>query len=201
MTQLSGAVVLVTGANRGLGKALVLGLLKTDPRKIYAGARNPQSAAELAALDPARIVPLHVDVTDRKLIETLPAKAADVTVLINNAGTLAAGSLLTLPLDLIERDLNTNFFGMLLMARAIAPIIARNGGGAIVNVLTPLALASMPRQAAYSASKAAALSMTQALRADLSAKNIAVGEWRLLFRSCRHRASGSRNRDCPHQKR
>lgn len=167
-------VALVTGANRGIGLALVKALLMSGANKVYAGARDLKTLEPVRALDPTRVIPLHIDVTDGADVSTLPHKAPDTTLLINNAGVLAAGGILEVPLKAIERDFNTNFFGTLNMARAFVPVIEGNRGGAVVNILTLVALASFPGFAAYNASKAAAWSMTQSLRAGVAGKRIAV---------------------------
>lgn len=168
------ATALVTGANRGIGHALVRALLDAGAKKVYAAARDLNSLAATKALDPARVVALQLDVTDRQRVTALPALAGDVNLLVNNAGVLDFGSILEVPLDAVARNFETNFYGPLLMARAFAPVIERNRGGAMVNVLTLVALASMPGLAVYNASKAAAWSMTQSLRASLAGKGVAV---------------------------
>jgi NAD(P)-dependent dehydrogenase (short-subunit alcohol dehydrogenase family) len=172
--QIERATVLLTGANRGIGRSLALALRDAGAEKIYVGARRPAALEPLIALDPKRFVPVEIDVTDQSLVEALAAKARDVNVLINNAGVIAFGSILDVPLATIEDTFRTNVYGSLLMARAFVPVIEKNGGGAIVNILSLLALASMPSVAAYSASKTAAWSMTQSLRAAVSSKGIAV---------------------------
>jgi short-subunit dehydrogenase len=140
-------------------------------RRIYAAARNPQALHEFAS---DLIIPLKLDITDRVQIKAVAAQASDTTVLINNAGVLAFGSLLDSPLEMIARDLETNYYGTLNMVRAFAPVITGNGGGAIANVLTMVALASLPGMGGYSASKAAAFSLTQAIRSELKGKGIQV---------------------------
>lgn len=166
-----GATVLITGANRGIGRALVENLSGQGVQKIYAATRKPEEPAGLAS---DLVIPVKLDITDRAAVKALGEKLSDVTILINNAGALAFGSLLNSPLEMIVRDFDTNYYGTLHMVRAFAPVIERNGGGAIVNMLTLVALASMPGMGGYSASKAAAFSLTQAIRADLKGKNITV---------------------------
>jgi len=139
--------------------------------KVDAAVRDP---ATMPAGFGERVVPLRVDVTDRARVAALASEAADVTHLFDNAGVIDFGDILETPLDKVARNLETSFYGALAMARAFAPAIERNGGGAIVNILTLVALASMPGLAVYNASKAAAWSMTQSLRAGLSGRNIAV---------------------------
>lgn len=163
------SVVLVTGSNRGLGRALVGELLARGARKIYAAARATDSVMER---DP-RVVPLELDVTKPEQVEAAARKAGDVTLLLNNAGVLASFSLLSAKPEEIERDFATNAFGMLSLTRAFVPVLERTRG-AVANVLTVVSFASIPGLGGYSASKAAAFSITQALRAELAAKGIAV---------------------------
>jgi NAD(P)-dependent dehydrogenase (short-subunit alcohol dehydrogenase family) len=172
--KLQNATALVTGANRGIGRAFVQALLDAGVQKVYATARDRSSLEALTALDPTRVMPLQVDVTDHNLVSQLIEQAPDVNLLINNAGVLSFGNILETPIEAIHQQFDVNFYGTLNMARAFVPVLERNGGGAIVNLLTLVALASMPGLAAYNASKAAAWSMTQSLRASVADKNTAV---------------------------
>jgi NAD(P)-dependent dehydrogenase (short-subunit alcohol dehydrogenase family) len=172
--QVRNSTALVTGANRGIGRALVHALLGAGARKVYAAARDLSKLDATIPFDRTRVVPLKLDVTNAPSVEAAARTASDVTLLINNAGVLDFGGILDTPLDKVERNFGTNFYGKLAMARAFAPVIEKNGGGAIVNILTLVALASMPGLAVYNASKAAAWSMTQSLRASLAARNIKV---------------------------
>lgn len=166
------STVLITGANRGIGRALLDELTKQKSvKRIYAAARKPE---DLSGYDAELVVPVKLDITDRQQVKAAAEQAADANILINNAGVLAFGSLLDSPLEMIARDLETNYYGTLNMIRAFAPVIERNGGGAIANVLTLVSLASMAGIGGYSASKAAAHSLTQAVRAELKNKNITV---------------------------
>jgi NAD(P)-dependent dehydrogenase (short-subunit alcohol dehydrogenase family) len=168
------AVALVTGANRGIGRALVRALLEAGADKIYAAARQPDSLRETLALDPQRIIPVRLDVSDPDAVRRLAAEISDLRLLVNNAGVLDFGSALDMPIEAIRRNFEVNFFGTLTTARAFAPVIEGNGGGAIVNVLSVVALASMPGLAGYNASKAALWSITQSLRGNLANRHIAV---------------------------
>jgi NAD(P)-dependent dehydrogenase (short-subunit alcohol dehydrogenase family) len=172
--KIQNATALVTGANRGIGSAFVAALLQAGVQKVYATARDLTSLEAVTALDAKRVIPLQLDVTDQNLVDALPAKAPDVNLLINNAGVLASGNILDVPTEIISSQFNTNFYGSLNMVRAFVPVIEQNNGGAIVNVLTVVALASMPGLAAYNASKAASWSMTQSLRASVAEKGITV---------------------------
>jgi NAD(P)-dependent dehydrogenase (short-subunit alcohol dehydrogenase family) len=167
---LSGSVALVSGANRGLGTRLVEGLLSRGAAKVYAAARQLE---RLTVHDP-RVVPLALDIDDDQSVAAAAKIADDVTLLINNAGVLAFGGILDADLAGIERDLRTNYLGTLRLTRALVPVIEANHGGAVANVLTLIALAPAPGMAGYSASKAAAHSMTQSLRTELRGRNIEV---------------------------
>jgi NAD(P)-dependent dehydrogenase (short-subunit alcohol dehydrogenase family) len=172
--QIQSATALVTGANRGIGHAFVNALLQAGAKKVYATARSIDSLKDIAALDTSRVVPLQLDVTDPNLVNALPAQSPDVNLLINNAGVLAFGNILDVPMETIASQFNTNFYGSLNMARVLVPVIEQNNGGAIVNVLSVVSLTSMPGLSAYSASKAAAWSVTQSLRASVAEKGITV---------------------------
>jgi NAD(P)-dependent dehydrogenase (short-subunit alcohol dehydrogenase family) len=172
--RIKNSVALVTGANRGIGLELVKALLDAGASKVYAGGRKMEALEAAKSLDGTRVVPVLVDVTNRQMVQDLTQKASDVTILVNNAGVLDFGSIVDASIEAVQRNFDTNFYGKLNMARAFAPIIERNGGGAVVNMLTLVALASMPGLAVYNASKAAAWSMTQSLRASLAGKKIAV---------------------------
>lgn len=165
-------VALVTGANRGIGAALVQALADAGINKVYAGARSLSSFDRKTL--PAIAVPIEVDVTQPEQVERMAEMASDVTLLFNNAGVLAFGDILSASVDDVETNLAVNYLGKLRVARAFVPVIEHNGGGAMVNTLTLIALASMPGLSVYNASKAAAWSMTQSLRAGLSDRNIRV---------------------------
>ncbi|GAA2207620.1 SDR family oxidoreductase [Nonomuraea monospora] len=168
----SGSTALVTGANRGLGRRLVAELLRRGVAKVYAGARDPATVSP--DRDP-RVRVLRLDVTDQAQIDAAAEAAPDVTLLVNNAGVLGFGDVLGGDLALAERDLLTNYLGPLRMARAFLPALKAAGeNAAVVNVLTVIALAPVRPMAGYCASKAAAHSMTQALRAELRGHGVAV---------------------------
>ena len=167
--KIQNAVVLVTGANRGLGSAFVEALLAAGARKVYAAARDP------AAITIPGAVPLSLDVTRADDIAAAVAACPDLTLLINNAGItrgssfLAAGSA-----DAARAELETNFFGPLALSQAFAPVLERNGGGAIVNVLSVLSWLNLTGAATYSASKSAAWSLTNGLRNELRGQGTQV---------------------------
>ncbi len=168
---LSNKTVLITGANRGIGAATVRELLKTGVTKIYAGARNTQSLPDFSD---ARVVPLQLDVTSDDSVRKAADFAKDVDVLLNNAGTMAFGDWVTSPMDVIEADMDTNYYGTLRVIRAFAPSFVSRGSGIIANVVSIVGLAPVPVLAGYSASKAALQSLTQALRGTLAKSGITV---------------------------
>lgn len=172
--KLQDAVVVITGANRGLGRALVEASLAAGARRVYAGARVPDQLAGVVALAPARIVPLALDVTEPASLAAAAARAEDATVLINNAGVLASYSVLTSSPEAIAQDFATNLFGLLAATRAFVPALERARPGALVNILSVASLASLPALGGYAAAKAAAWSVTQALRGELAPRGVAV---------------------------
>jgi NAD(P)-dependent dehydrogenase (short-subunit alcohol dehydrogenase family) len=164
---IQGSTAIVTGANRGLGRAVVAELLTRGAAKVYAGARDPGT---VDATDP-RVVPLRVDVTDRDSVYAAAELAADVDLLVNNAG-IAHDTSVFAPdgVESLRRQLETNTIGPLEMTRAFAPVLEANGGGAVVNILSVLSWVTLPTLSAYSASKAAAWSITNASRGELRAQ-------------------------------
>jgi NAD(P)-dependent dehydrogenase (short-subunit alcohol dehydrogenase family) len=170
--KLETTIPFVTGANRGIGRALVKSLVARGVKKLYAAARDPKSLDALVKAHPA-IIPVQLDTTDARSIAAAAARATDISVLINNAGVLSSGSLLDSPMEAIQRDLDTNYLGTLAVTRVFAPTLVAQQG-ALVNLLTVVSLASMPGVGGYAASKAAAFSMTQGLRAELGKKGVRV---------------------------
>lgn len=167
---ITGTTALVTGANRGLGRALVDALLEKGATRVYAAARD---ISTLAITDD-RVIPLRLDLTDREQITQAARQAAGVRLLINNAGTAAFADPFTADRAGLALEMSTNYLGTYDVIAAFAPVIEAAGGGAIVNVLSLLSLASMPSMAGYSASKAAEHSLTQAVRPALAARGITV---------------------------
>jgi len=163
---------LVTGANRGIGRAIVDALLARGAKKVYATARDVGTLADLAT-DP-RVVARQLDITDAGEIAAAVAAAGDVTLLVNNGGSLTFADLLSGDLAAIDADLRTNYLGTLAVTRAFVPILRDNGGGAIVNMLSLVALGAVRGMGGYSVSKAAAASMTQAVRAQAAGMGISV---------------------------
>ncbi len=173
--QVKDSVALVTGANGGIGKQFVEELRNLGAARIYVCARTPEKVANLVALDQNRIVPIQLDVTDTKSVNDAAAHCQDVTLLINNAGISLNQGVISAPnLDSARAELEVNYFGMLSMCRAFAPVLKKNGGGTIVNVLSLLARVHLPFSGSYSVSKAAALSMTHGVRAELASQKTLV---------------------------
>lgn len=165
MTALRDSVVLVTGANGGLGTQFVDQALVAGATKVYAAARTPR------AWDDARVVPLRLDVDDLESIDAVASTATDVTVLINNAGILRRGELLTGRVEDIADQLRTNLFGPLHMTRAFAPQLIASAG-ALINVASVLSW--LPIGKGYSISKAALWSATEGLRLELEPQGVQV---------------------------
>jgi short-subunit dehydrogenase len=167
---LANKAILISGANRGIGAAVVRALLKTQVSKIYAAARNVNS---LPNFGDGRVVPLELDVTKSESVARAAATANDVDVLINNAGTMGFGDPLQAS-DTADLDMQTNFFGTLRVVQAFVPQMTQRGSGTIANVVSIVGLAPVPILASYSASKAALQSLTQSLRGTLSKTGIKV---------------------------
>jgi NAD(P)-dependent dehydrogenase (short-subunit alcohol dehydrogenase family) len=166
---IEGSVALVTGANRGLGKVLAEQLLAKGAKKVYAGARDPAKVAY------AGVQPVKLDVTSQADVDAAAKALGDVNLVFNNAGIAPFGELAADPsLDVSRAVFETNYFGVLRVANAFAPILARNGGGALVNMLSVLSWISYPGLGAYSASKSAAWNLTNALRHELKGQGTLV---------------------------
>lgn len=171
------SIAFVTGANRGLGLAFAQELLARGAAKVYAGMRN------IEGVNIPGVVPVKLDVTDADSIARAAAGCTDVTLLVNNAGiarildsTLDAGVI-----DMAREVFETNFYGVIRVTQAFAPILERNGGGAVVNVLSDATWFSRPFLSAYSASKSAAWSYTNALRIELRARGTLVQGLHISF--------------------
>lgn len=173
--QIEGAVVLLTGANGGIGRALVSALLAAGAAKIYATARTAGALDDLVAEGGGRVAPMTLDVTRPADVSAAAKAAGDVTLLINNAGFNSNSRLLTAPDTAnAEQEMAVNYFGTLGMIRAFAPVLQANGGGCIVNMLSILARINLPIMGGLCASKAALLSLTQAARAELAGQGTHV---------------------------
>ncbi len=167
--QIEGAVALVTGANRGLGKAFARALVERGARTVYAGARSPEDVT-----DPD-VTPIRLDITSAEQVADAVRRCADVTLLINNAvegrqsPLIGAGSL-----EAARAQMETNYFGTLAMCQAFAPVLARNGGGALVNMLSIVSFFNRPSIGSFCATKAALWSMTNGIRIELRSQGTLV---------------------------
>src|ERR1700722_17915191 len=163
---LDGRTVLVTGSNGGLGQQFVLQALERGATKVYAAARTPKSWED------RRVQPLSLDITDSDDADRAVTAAPDVDLLINNAGIAPDGDSISGPEDELHRIFETNFFGTLRVANAFTPVLATNGGGTLLNVLSAAVWISVPT--GYAASKAATWSATNALRVELQRQGTQV---------------------------
>jgi NAD(P)-dependent dehydrogenase (short-subunit alcohol dehydrogenase family) len=167
--KLENATVLITGANRGIGLAFAEAALARGARKVYAAARSPSS------ISTSCLVPVKLDVTSHQDVAAAARICGDVTLVVNNAGIAMAGGLLNPEaIDAARAQFETNVFGIVRVTQAFAPVLARNGGGAFINVLSAASWVNSGAMTAYAASKAAAWSLTNGLRKELSQQGTQV---------------------------
>lgn len=166
---ISGSVVLVTGANRGIGAEFVRQLRARGAAKIYAAARDPYTVEAAAGVEP-----IALDVTNHEQVEAAARHATDVRIVINNAGIAVSQPLVGGDLSIARTEFETNVFGTLDVASTFAPVLKANGGGTILNALSAVAWLSFPGFAAYSATKSAAWSLTDGLRFELKSQGTHV---------------------------
>jgi NAD(P)-dependent dehydrogenase (short-subunit alcohol dehydrogenase family) len=170
--KIEGAVAFVTGASRGLGRALTEALLARGARKVYATARDPEALRDLVG---ARVIPLRLDVTDAEQIRAAAEAASDIGLVFNNAGVLLGyGIADSSVLGHARREMEVSYFGPLQLLQQLAPTLARNGGGAVVNIGSAAGLSNVAFFPTYSASKAAQHSLTQAARVLLRQQGTSV---------------------------
>ena len=176
--KIAGSVALVSGANRGIGRAITEALLAAGAAKVYAAARNTTGLSKLKQQHGARLELLTLDVTNSDQVAAVAAKATDVDLLINNAGVVSAPLNASIAdaghFEAGRQEMEVNYFGVLRLVQAFAPVLAANGGGAIANVGSVVGLSNFPMFASYSVSKAAARSLTQALRVQLAGQGTQV---------------------------
>ena len=166
---------LVSGANRGIGRAIVVELLEKGARKVYAGARNVDSLASLQETYGDRLVPLALDVTNPATIALAAAQVEDLDLLVNNAGVLVFGSVLAENAEeSLKQNLDVNVFGVINLSNAMADKLKKESETAIVNISSMAGLGNMPMLGTYSVSKAAVHSITQGIRAEMAPHNTLV---------------------------
>ncbi|MEW2165637.1 SDR family oxidoreductase [Streptomyces sp. NPDC007084] len=166
--RIEGAVALVTGANRGLGRRFAQHLLDRGAARVYATARRPET------VDLAGVTSLRLDVTDEEEVRSAAAAAGDVTLLVNNAGVTHFTDLVTADLAAVRAEMETNFWGTLSVVRAFAPVLASNGGGAILNVLSAQSWHAAPGNNGYHVGKAAQWALTNGVRLELAEQGTLV---------------------------
>ncbi len=173
--EISACTALVTGANRGIGREFVIALAKRGAAKIYAGTRSADGVDDLVKAYPGQVQKLQLDITEDFEVSQAAQQCQDVNLLINNAGINRLSAFIASDdLSSARAEMDTNYFGTLAMCRAFAPVLAENGGGAIVNLLSILARVSLPLMGSLCASKAAGLRLTQGVRAELAAQGTHV---------------------------
>jgi NAD(P)-dependent dehydrogenase (short-subunit alcohol dehydrogenase family) len=163
------SVAIVTGGNRGIGEAFVRCLLAAGAAKVYVGSRDRSAGAHLEQEFPGRAVAVELDVTSEAQVAAAAQQCTDVSILINNAGAFNNLTLMGAPdLSAARQEMEVNYFGVLSMCRQFAPVLAANGGGAIVNVLSAAAILAVPNMGGYSPAKFAARALTTSVRAELA---------------------------------
>ncbi|EMI16095.1 short-chain dehydrogenase/reductase SDR [Rhodopirellula maiorica SM1] len=166
---------LVTGANRGIGRAIVEEALSRGAKKVYAAVRTLESADSLVREFGDRVVPVQFDLQDQSTIETAAKTASDVDLVVNNAGVLkTSGPISDDSIDSLQFEIDVNVYGLMRTAKAFAPVLAANGGGGLVQLNSIVSVKTFANVATYSASKAASYSITQALRDTLAEQGTQV---------------------------
>jgi len=172
---ITGKIALITGANRGIGKAIVAAFLEHGAAKIYAGVRDLDKAEDLVAEYGDNVVPIVIDYAHPASIQVAAHEIPDVEVVVSNAGILnRANPFSDHVIDTFKEELEINVFGLLRMAQAFAPVLKANGGGAFVQLNSVASLSSFPDSSTYCASKAASYSFTQSLRQGFAEQGTAV---------------------------
>jgi NAD(P)-dependent dehydrogenase (short-subunit alcohol dehydrogenase family) len=171
--EIEGKRVLISGASRGLGKALVAAFVAAGAGEVFAGTRTDEARNSLRQEFPKRVTPIQLDVTSDGDVEAV-AQLGSIDILVNNAGVAGFGNPLTMSFDDVQHELAVNYLGMLRLTRTVAPVMMAQRDGVIVNVATAFARVNLPLVGTYCATKAALLSLGQALRAYLSDDNVRV---------------------------
>lgn len=172
---IAGKTVLITGANRGIGKVLVESFIANGAAKVYAAVRKLDSVAPLVAQYSNKVVPLYLDLLDAPSIQTAAQTAHDVQIVVSNAGAFqAVTSLDDDAISSLDTLMNVNVYGLIRLAQAFAPVLKANGGGVFAQLNSVVSIKTFPEFTTYSVSKAAAYSITQALREQLGAQGTRV---------------------------
>lgn len=171
--EIEGKRVLISGASRGLGKALVAAFVAAGAGEVFAGTRRQEDRDALQREFPEHVTPVQLDVTHESDTEAVGGRGT-IDILVNNAGVAGFGNPLTMSFDDVQHELAVNYLGMLRLTRAVAPGMIAQRDGVIVNVATAFAKVNLPLVGTYCATKAALLSLGQALRAYLSDDNVRV---------------------------
>lgn len=175
LMKLASSTALVTGGNRGIGEAFVREFLRAGAERVYVGSRTPGGAAHLEREFPGKAVEVVLDVTNEEQVRAAAGHCGDTSILVNNAGAFVNRRLLEAPdLSGAREEMEVNYFGVLSMCRCFAPVLAANGGGAVVNVLSAAAILAVPAMGGYSPSKFAARALSTNLRAELAAQGTQV---------------------------
>ncbi|WP_296168825.1 SDR family oxidoreductase [uncultured Brevundimonas sp.] len=173
--EIQGCVAIVTGANRGIGEAFVRVLIQEGAAKVYAGARDPASARHLEEAYPGKVVAVALDVSRLEQIQAAAAACPDVSVVVNNAGAFTNRLLIGADdMSGAREEMEVNYFGPVAMARAFAPALKANGGGAILNVLSVGGMVAAPNMGGYSPSKFAMRAAGTCIRAELAEQGTTV---------------------------
>lgn len=166
---------IVTGANRGIGLGFVEELINAGAKKVYVAARDLNSASEVVDTDREKLVPIELDVSKPEQVEAAAEACQDVTLLVNNAGVFNHQTLMSAPdMDAMRAEIEVNYLGTVSMCRSFAPIIEKNGGGGIINVLSAGGIVAVPDMGGYSPSKFAARAASDCMRAELAPRGISV---------------------------
>ncbi len=172
---INGKSALVSGANRGLGKAIVEQLIERGASKIYAGSRKVENLTELVAKYGDKIIPVGLDVTQQASIDQVTSQIDQLDVLINNAGRMSPGTLLSnSAVDSLKDNLDVNVWGLLRLSNAVRDHFTADNPTAIINIISVAGFANMPSLGTYSVSKAAVHSVTQGMRGEMASKNTQV---------------------------
>lgn len=173
--KIAGGVAIVTGGNRGIGEAFVHGLLKAGAEKVYVGSRSVEAASHLEQQYPGKAIAVELDVTRESQVQKVAEACPDVNIVINNAGIHQNETLIGAPdMSAARSEMEVNYFGVLSMCRGFTPVLASNGGGAIVNVLSVAAILAVPGMGGYSPSKFASRALSTNIRAELADQNTQV---------------------------